>query len=72
MEESDLSEGYEEGDEGTEETLNPDNPEHYFPLMEKNFNQVIILYSFQSGFRGEKLFTENKYVYSMYIFSGSQ
>lgn len=41
MEESDLSEGYEEGDEGNEEVLDPNNPEHYFPLMEKNFNQVI-------------------------------
>lgn len=40
MDESDLSEGLEEGDEGQEEVLDPNNPDHYFPLMEKNFNKV--------------------------------
>lgn len=43
MDESDLSEGFEEGDEGKEEILDPENPEHYFPIMEKNFNRVKIL-----------------------------
>lgn len=48
MEESEYSEGSLGGDEETyiEPTLDPDNPDHAFPLIERHFNKVrsIIIY----------------------------
>ncbi|CAH2007026.1 unnamed protein product [Acanthoscelides obtectus] len=41
MEDDEFSDTYEEGDEEKAEELDPENPQHYFPIMEKNFNKVI-------------------------------
>ncbi|VEN52638.1 unnamed protein product [Callosobruchus maculatus] len=41
MGDSEFSDTNEEGDEEKVEELDPENPEHYFPIMEKNFNKVI-------------------------------
>nr|XP_023014333.1 cilia- and flagella-associated protein 58-like [Leptinotarsa decemlineata] len=41
MDESDFSEGNEEGDEGKEETLDPENPDHFFPIIERKFNKTL-------------------------------
>ncbi|KAH0817843.1 hypothetical protein GEV33_004948 [Tenebrio molitor] len=41
MDESDFSEGNEEGEEAQEEVLDPDNPEHAFAILERNFNKTV-------------------------------
>nr|CAH7768036.1 unnamed protein product [Callosobruchus chinensis] len=41
MGDSEFSDTYEDGDEEKVEELDPENPEHYFPIMEKNFNKVM-------------------------------
>ncbi|CAH1154041.1 unnamed protein product [Phaedon cochleariae] len=41
MDESDFSEGNEEGDEVKEDDLDPDDPEHFFPIMERTFNKTL-------------------------------
>lgn len=40
MDESDFSDGNDEDGTKKEEVLDPDNPDHYFPLMERNFTKV--------------------------------
>lgn len=40
MEESDFSDHENEGDSGQEEALDPNNPEHVFAIIEKNYNKV--------------------------------
>lgn len=40
MEDSDFSEGNEEGEEAQEEILDPNNPEHAFAILERGFNKV--------------------------------
>lgn len=42
MEDSDISEGSGEDNAEGEEELDPENPEHYFPILERGFNQVLI------------------------------
>ncbi|KAG5863288.1 hypothetical protein JTB14_010553 [Gonioctena quinquepunctata] len=41
MDESDFSDGNEEGDEGKGDALDPNNPDHFFPIMEKQFNTTL-------------------------------
>lgn len=43
MEESDFSDHENEGDSGQEEALDPNNPEHAFAIIEKNYNKVVFL-----------------------------
>lgn len=42
MDESDFSEGNEDGEDAHEEVLDPNNPEHAFAILERNFNKVFI------------------------------
>ncbi|CAG9771320.1 unnamed protein product [Ceutorhynchus assimilis] len=42
MNDSDFSDNQEEGDEGHDEVLDPDNPEHAFAIIEKNYMKTII------------------------------
>lgn len=42
MEESDFSDHENDGDSGQEEALDPNNPEHAFAIIEKNYNKVLL------------------------------
>ncbi|XP_030757675.1 cilia- and flagella-associated protein 58-like [Sitophilus oryzae] len=41
MEESDFSDNPDEGDENREEELDPDNPEHAFAIIERDYNKTV-------------------------------
>lgn len=44
MDESDFSEGNEDGEDAHEEILDPNNAEHTFAILERNFNKVFFFF----------------------------
>lgn len=43
MDESDFSDNQDEGDEKREEVLDPNNPDHAFSIIERNYMKVSII-----------------------------